>query len=343
MYYIGCDQHKYYSQVTEKDQQGRTMNRQKLYHNDRENMKTYFNQLPKDSVIALEANGYEPWLCDLVQEAGLTLKLVHPKKTRAIAEEKIKTDKFSASILADLLRADLICEAYQAPAHVREQRYLGRYRLSLVRLRTSAKNKIHHLLDHLGLQLPEVTDLFGHTGRAYLDQLQLQPVYQRALQGYLHLLDTINQLIEPIERKLRSLSQDKCLEIKLLKTLPGIGPILAQIIFAETGDIHRFYSSSKYTAYLGIIPSLHQSGKTRRSGRITKEGNRYLRWAFTEAAQKATHNDVYLAHFFTKICHKKGRNVAIVAIARKLATYAYWILKEQKPFEPKAISGRPRF
>lgn len=342
MYYVGCDQHKHYSQVVEKDQEGLTVNQQKLYHDDREGVKVYFDQLPKDSVIALEANGYEPWLCDLIQEAGLHLKLVHPKKTRAIAEEKIKTDKFSAGILADLLRADLICEAYQAPAEVRQQRYLGRYRLSLVRLRTTVKNKIHHLVDHLGLQLPDVTDLFGSAGRAYLQQLQLQPVYQRALKDYLHLVDTINQLLEPLERKLRSLSQDRCLPIQLLKTLPGVGPILSQIIFAETGDIGRFYSSSKYTAYLGIVPSLHQSGKIYRSGRITKEGNKYLRWAFIEAAQKAIHNDTYLAQFFSKISFKKGRNVAIVAVARKLATYAYWILKEQKPFEPRVISGRPR-
>ena len=342
MYYIGCDQHKHYSKVMSKDQQGIIQQQEKLYHDNRDSIRTYFTQQPKGSVVALEACGFEPWLCDLIEEAGLTVKLVHPKKTRAIAEEKIKTDDLSASTLADLLRADLICEAYHAPAPIRDDRYLGRYRLSLVRMRTMTKNKIHDILARLGVTLPAATDLFGKTGRQYLETLELKPVYQKAIKGYLQLLDTLNGLIDPIEQKLRGVISDKNIYVKMLKTLPGVGPILAHIIAAESGDIHRFRNSSKFSGYVGIIPSLHQSGKIHRLGSITKEGNRYLRWAFVEAAHKAIRFDPYLAQFYNKIRYKKGKNVAVVAVAHKLAIYTYWILKEQKPFQPKAINERPR-
>jgi len=131
--------------------------------------------------VLLEANGYEPWLCDLIQETGLNVKLAHPLKTRAIAEEKIMTDKLSSSVLADLLRANLVSEAYIASPKIRQERYHMRYRQGLVHLRTAAKNKIHNLLGRLGLNLPDITDLFGKSGRAYLKQLRLEHISLREI------------------------------------------------------------------------------------------------------------------------------------------------------------------
>jgi len=340
MYYVGCDQHKHYSQVVAKDAQGMIQNQEKLYHDDREALVDYFQALPPSSAVALEASGFEPWLYDLLEELGLSVKLVHPKKTRAIAEEKIKTDKLSASVLADLLRANLICQAYHAPAEVRQQRYLTRYRLSLVHLRTSLKNKTHGLLDRLGIRPPDFSDLFGQAGRRYLESLRLAENYQRALNGYLELMDQVNELLKPIEKDLKRINPENQ-DIELLKTLPGIGPILAHTILAEIADIHRFSSSSRLASYAGMIPSMHQSGQRHYMGHITKEGNRYLRWAFVEAAQKAILYDSPLRSFYSKIFHKKGRSVAMVAVGHKLLTYAYCILKEQKPYQARPCMGNP--
>lgn len=338
-YYIGCDQHKHYSQVTAKDKDGNLVNQEKLYHHDRERMVKYFSSLSKDSVVLLEATGYEPWLCDLIQETGLDVKLAHPFKTRAIAEEKIMTDKLSSNVLSDLLRANLVCEAYIATPQIREKRYQMRYRQGVVHLRTMAKNKIHSLLSRLGLQVPQVTDLFGEKGRAYLTQLKLQPTYQRALDGYLHLIDEFNILIQKVDSEIRKQLKDNP-QIRLLLTIPGIGTILAHLILAEIGDINRFLSSSKLASYAGIIPSLHQSGKVKYSGSITKQGNKYLLWAFVEAAHVAIRKDPYLASFYGKICNKKGSHIAIVAVAHKLLTYTYQVLKKQEPYRYKTIVGR---
>jgi transposase len=340
MYYVGCDQHKHYSVVTAKDKDGAVMaETKKLYHNERQKFVEYFSSLPKDSVVLLEANGYEPWLCDLIQETGLNVKLAHPLKTRAIAEEKIMTDKLSSSVLADLLRANLVSEAYIASPKIRQERYHMRYRQGLVHLRTAAKNKIHNLLGRLGLNLPDITDLFGKSGRAYLKQLRLEHPYQRALNGYLHLIDEFNRLIRQVDADIRKqLKNNRC--IQLLLTIPGIGMILANHIMAEIGDINRFLSSSKLAGYIGIVPSLHQSGKVNYSGSITKQGNRYLLWAFVEAAHAAIRRDPYLASVYQKIRNKKGSHVAIVAVAHKLVIYTYQVLKNNTPYVYKTVSGR---
>lgn len=341
-YDVGCDQHKHYSVVTAKDKNGDLMEQTKLYHSDRDSIVNYFSSLPKESTVLLEASGFDPWLCDLIQECGINVKLAHPFKTRAIAEERIKTDKLSSSVLADLLRANLVCEAYIASPEIREKRYNLRYRQHLIHLRTMAKNRIHSLLARLGIQVPDITDLFGKAGREYLKQLELSQIYQRALNGYLHLIDEFTTFIREVDSGLRK-ELKEVPQIQLLMSIPGVGLILAHLILAEIGDINRFLSSSKLASYIGIIPSLHQSGKVHYSGNITKQGNKYLLWAFVEAAHIAIRLDPFLSRFYKKIHSKKGSHVAIVAVAHKLAVYTYWILKNQEPYRFKAIdTGRAR-
>jgi transposase len=337
MHYVGCDQHKHYSVVVVKDKSGTMLDQRKLYHNDRQRLKEYFSALPPESSLLLEASGFEPWLCDLLQGIGINVKLAHPFKTRAIAEEKIKTDKLSAFVLADLLRTNFIAEAYIASPQIRQKRYQMRYRQTLVRLKTIIKNKLHSLLDQLGIIVPPVTDLFGKQGRTFLNQLQLPYPYQDFLQNYLQLIDTFKKSIKEVEKDIRKqIQEDK--NIKLLMTIPGIGFILGAMIMAEIATIDRFYSSSKLASYAGMIPSLHQSGKVCYSGRITKQGNKYLRWAFIEASHTAIRKDPGLARFYQKLRFKKGSHKAIVAVARKLLTYAFQILKTQKPY--KGYPGR---
>ncbi len=136
MYSIGCDQHKRYSFVVPKDEDGNTINQIKLYHTDKEALKAYFSSFPQNSV-ALETCGFDHWLGDLLEEIGLTVKLAGTAKTKAIAEERIKTDKLSANVLADLLRGNVLPEAYRPPRRVRDARQLMPYRLRLVSLRNS--------------------------------------------------------------------------------------------------------------------------------------------------------------------------------------------------------------
>jgi len=342
MYYVGCDQHKQYTVVTVKSKEGTVVSHKKLLHDDREELARYFSRLPQDSAVLLEASGFAPWLADLIQELGFDVRLAHPLRTRAIAEEKIKTDKLSADILADLLRANLVSKAYLATPEIRQKRMRMRYRQSLVHMRTMAKNKIHSILAQLGLALPLATDLFGKAGREYLASLTLASSYQKALGGYLTLIDTITPMVRALDVELRKeVSGDE--RLKLLMTVPGIGTVLSQLILAEIGEIRRFSSSNRLASYAGMVPSLHQSGMIRRLGPITKQGNRFLRWAFIEAAHVAARTDSYLAMYYHKVRRKKGAASAITAVAHKLLIYMYHVLSKNEPYKRKMIQGRASY
>lgn len=330
MYQVGCDQHKRYSFVVSKDQEGNIVDQLKLYHADKEKVKEYFSGLPKGSIVALEACGFDHWLGDLIEEAGLSVKLAHTAKTKAIAEERIKTDKLSASVLADLLRLNLLPEAYRAPSDIRDARLFMRYRQSLVYIRSSIKNRIHSVIDYYGIQ-QSFSDLFGKEGRQFLQQLELPRLQHSIINNYLSVIDELSVLINKAEARLRKqLKTDS--RVKLLMTIPGIGIIIAHIILAEIGDIHRFKNRHRLARYIGIVPSLHQSGQILYHGRITKQGNKHLRTAFVEAAQTAIRRDPYLQLQFNKVKTKKGYGVAIVAIAHKLVKSTYKVLIEQKPY-----------
>jgi len=337
MYYVGCDQHKKYSFVVVKDQKGKTLDQVKLYHADKVNMKNYFKALPEGSKVALETCGFDHWLTDMLQEVNLSIKLSHTAKTKAIAQERVKTDKISASVLADLLRADMLPEAYVPTKSIRETRYLMRYRQNLIYLRTSIKNRIHAIIDNTGIQ-QTFSDLFGKQGRQFLTQLGLKQPYKSIIENYLSIIDDLTNRINKIDNKLRqSLRKDK--QAQLLTTVPGIGVITAYVILTEVGDINRFNNHHKFARYIGIVPSLHQSGQILHQGHITKQGNKYLRTAFVESAQTAIRRDPYLAVKFNKIKAKKGYGVAIVAIAHKLAKSAFVILKKQCEYKYRSLNG----
>lgn len=331
MYYVGCDQHKKYSFVVSKDQDGNTVNQIKLYHTDIDSMKQYFSSLPQGSTVALEACGFDHWLGDMLEDIGLSIKLAHTSKTKAIAEEKIKTDKISASVLADLLRVNLLPEAYRVSRLVRDARSFLRYRLSLIGLRSSIKNRIHSLLDSQGIQ-QAFSDLFGGRGRKFLASLQLLQPYKSIIENYLSVIDYLTTLINKVDAQLRrQLKNDP--NAKLLNTIPGVGVITAHVILAEAGDIKRFPNCHKLARYIGIVPGMHQSGQILYHTRIVKQGNRYLRTAFVEAAQTAIRTDLYLRTFFEKIKAKKGYGVAIVAVGHKLVKSAYAVLTKQEPYK----------
>ena len=122
-------------------------------------------------------------------------------------------------------------------------------------------------------------------------------------------------------------------------TIPGIGLISAFIILAETGDIKRFKNRHKFARYIGIVPSLHQSGQSLYSGRITKQGNKYLRTVFVESAQTAIRRAMYLKQHYDKIRQKKGHGVAIVAIAHKLIKSAFTVLTKQVKYKFRYINN----
>jgi len=337
MVITGLDQHKHFSRVAVTDEAGAVIEEQRLGHADKDIIARYFEPFKGNAKIAMESTGNWTWMCDLLEGQGLDVHLAHPLKTRIICESKVKTDKIDARMLAHLLRANLLAESYIAPLDVRSQRQQLRYRQSLIRVRTGLKNRVHGVLEQLGIAVPPVSDLFGKEGLSWLNSLAIAEPYAASMQGYLRLIREIDLLITAVDKEIKqSLKTNPA--ASLLDTIPGIGTFTAQLLLAEIGDIRRFASTKKLCSYAGLVPSTHQSGETLYHGSITKQGNRYIRWAMTEAAQKAYCKDHYLARFYATIYRKKGKAKAITAVARKLLVSVYHVLIKNEPYR---IPGKP--
>lgn len=338
MVHMGVDQHKKFSQVAVVDEAGEVLERRRLGHSDKELMRDYFQRWGEDACVALEAGPSWYWLYDLLEECVGELKLANPAGVRLIAESKVKTDKIDAEVLAQLDRLGYLPEAYVPERAVREGREVHRFRIFLVRLATALKNRVHAVLDKLGIEHP-YSDLFGKCGREFLASLKLPSPYKIELDGCLELLDAFAGQIKRVQREIRkAISADPRAE--LLMSVPGIGEIFSYLILYETGQIERFASDKKYASYCALTPSTHQSANRIWHGRTGRRGNLNLKWAFTEAAHVAVRKDPALGAYYDALKRRSGAGTATIAVARKLARATYWILKRQRPYRYNALSKR---
>lgn len=296
-------------------------------------MKAYFQQFPNNTPVALEASGSWYWLADLLQELELDVNLAHPYKVKLIAESKIKTDKIDARVLADLLRTNFLPTAYLPDKDTREFRELLRYRLVLVSVRTSLKNRIHALLDKLGIIVPTTFDsLYCKAGIRFLQSLQLRDAFQLALDSFLQLIRQLNELIKDADKRIKARCKADP-RAQLLMGMHGIGFFSAYLLLAEIGSIERFRSAKKLCGYTGIVPRVNNSGKHTYLGPITKRGNAYIRFAMVEAAQTAVKHDPYFAEFYHKLKLTKGASKAITAVARKMLCVVWYLLTHNMTYD----------
>ena len=331
MQYYGIDIHKKYSTFTVIDEQGRVMNQGKIDNSTesfRKMVKT--SQATDGSKAVIEATSNWYYIHDLLESMVDEVMVAHPMRTKAIASARIKTDKIDATTLAQLLRADLIPQSYIAPPGVRDLRELLRYRASLVRIRTKVKNKIHAILIKNGINSIH-SDIFGKRGREWLTDVELRPVYRLAIDGYLRLIDFLNEQIKPVTHEI-DLKAKADPRAKLLETIPGIGHYSAMLILGEVGDFKRFPTAKHLVSYAGLNPSVHSSGGITRYGRISKQGSSWLRWIMVEAASIASRHSHRLGCLHARIAYKHGNNTANIAVARKILTTCYHLLRKGESY-----------
>jgi transposase len=342
MNYVGIDYHKKYSHVTAIDEEGRVIRSRRL-DNRPESFQEFFGRLQGPSETVLEASRTWGVMYDLLEEIeGVeSVELAHPQKVRAIAEAKIKTDKIDSHILAQLLRADLIPAAYIPGKQTRSYKEMVRQRVFLVRMRTRLKNRIHVLLDRLHVPLPSVTDIFGKRGTDYLRKLNLPGVDGEILRENLQLLEAFNTLIKEAERQIELLLGENPL-VKLLRTVPGLGPILAAVVALEIDRIERFASPSKLASYAGLVPSTYASGGKLFHGRLLPMSNKWLKWALVEAAWISIRTSPYCRTYFENHKRHKGPHTAAIALARRLSEIVWHVLTENRVYEERPFQRQRR-
>jgi len=331
-HYLGVDLHRHRSYVVLMDSQGNISDQRRL-PNDA--MPDYVTQLPESTFAVLEATGNWSFMYDILEAGTDEVVLAHPKRVRAIAAAKVKTDKIDATILAHLARADLLPLAYAPPVEIRELRDLVRHRSKLVRERTRHKNRIHTILSRYNLHSP-CTDLFGKKGRAFLDEIRnhLSSIHQIMLDDYLGLIAGLNERIKSVNRVIRAWAKDDP-RAQLLISMPGIGIYSAAVIVADIGDIKRFDSPKQLCSYAGLVPSTRSSDTRVRHGRITKEGSPWLRWIMVSAAQRSSNTSPRLASFHKRILERHGKKTARVALARKMLSIVYYMLLHRRPYQER--------
>jgi transposase len=336
-YHIGVDYHKKYSHLVVQDTAGNILKSGRVI-NDKEGVIKFLSPFEKGKKRAVvEATRNWTVIYDWLEEICDEVKLANPLKVKAIAEAKIKTDKIDATVLSNLLRVDLLPVAHVPSKEARALRLALRERMFFVRLRTMVKNRVYTLFDRYPEEIRKLdlqSDLFGKIGREQLKKLSLRELDREIIDRECEFIDSLNIYIGQSEETIERYSHDNA-DVKLLITLPGVGKFFARLIAAEIDGVERFISPKKLAGYAGLVPSTYSSGGKTWNGRIIKGGNKWLRWAFVEAVIPAIRCDEELKEEYERIKAKKGYNKAKVAIARKLLTMTYHVLKEKRNYYKK--------
>jgi transposase len=286
-------------------------------------------------LAAIESMNGARFVHDRLELAGWQVEIADAQKVKGLAPLACKTDRIDAWVLAELCRRDLVPAIWLPDPSVRAERERARWRLHMVRHRSSLKQRVHAVLLAHGRPCP-VSDLFGVRGRQLLAQLALPEPWQGTVEASLRLIDELEREITGCERELRRLGADHRY-VPLLCTVPGISWVLAYTIAAEIGEISRFASPRKLAGYTGLCPRVYQSGERDLRGPLAKQGPRYLRWALTEAATHACTHPAYRDRYQrtkARLGKQRGAKVAQVDLARKLAEAIWHMLTRNQPFAP---------
>ena len=316
MYYTGIDLHKFTSYLTTIDSSGVIIKQENL-KNVAHNFIQYFSSIPGEHKATVESTMTWYWLSDLLTSLNISLILAHAKYVKAIAYAKVKTDKVDSHILAQLLRMDYIPVAHKITGENRLLRDALRARLKIVQRHTSVTNSMHLLLAKYNYDSP--TQL---TGIPEFQYQQLSEVEELLNNQMLDLEKQLYPFLIPND------------DIQRLLWIPGIGKMNAFTIVLEVDDINRFPDVKNFFSYCRLTPSARNSGGKSKQ-RSSKDGNKYLKVAFCDAAVHAVQYYPVIRKYHNSLLRKKNKQIAKTIIAKELSEIVYYVLKYKANFNNK--------
>ena len=324
MLIIGCDFHPGFQQVAIFDNQTGEVWEKRLQH--REEAQQFYGSLRGQGVrVGMEACGHYPWFERLLAELGMELWIGDAARIRATAVRKQKTDRRDAAQLLQLLMEKRFPRIWVPSLEERDVRQLLVHRHQRVQARTRIKNRLQALMLSQGLQ--KKRKLWTAAGRAELEKLELLPYAAVRRERLLAALDQVEGEIAELNRQVEEEVKRRPAAMQL-RTHPGVGPVTALAMVLTLGPAKRFANARQVGSYFGLIPSEHSSGGRQQLGRISKQGNSFLRFLLVEAGQTAARYDAELGRFYRRLAMRKHRALAKVAVARKLAMRLYMMLRE---------------
>ena len=343
---VGCDVHRTFSTWTARDGMNRVVMRGRLDHRDRASMRKVLSGFPAGTPVVLESSFGWQWMSEELGASGLRPRLAHARKVASwrSARGLAKSNRLDSDLLSELpLQTPPWWEVWRPPTGVCQQREWMRHRMNLVKKQTRLKNQIHAILHRHGV-LHGFADLFGVKGRLFLKALRagktspnvsasdfvVLPISARTSLGdLLQLLDQLRGQIARVTRELRS--QVRRSEAgERLRTIPGIGWVLAYTILAEVGDIKRFRSAKHLSSYSLLAPMSWDSGEEDPDGEPVGRhvgfiGRRTLKWAFIEGAHSAIRKGGRFREIYDRrtSCGKRDRNRGLIAVAHEMCRMAF--------------------
>ncbi len=287
--------------------------------------------------VAVESTFTWYWLVDGLQDAGHTVHLVNTAAVKQYDGLKHSGDFEDARHLAHLLRLGILPTGYIYPRHERALRDLLRKRSQLVRQRST---------QILGIENLMARNLGAHPGvnaikrwpAGYIDTLPLLPEQKLALSANLQVMQCIDAQVDGLERVILATARLRA-DYQALKTVSGIGQVLALTIALETGDINRFAGAGNFASYARTVDSRRESNGKKKGSGNTKCGNKHLAWAFIEAAHFAIRYEAIIRTYYQRKQARTHPLVALKAVAHKLARACYHMLRAQVPSDLSRAFG----
>lgn len=320
--YVGVDVHEKESQLAVLEKEGSLVREERIPTKD---LGKFLSSLPGEKRVAIESVGFiHPVYEKLSSIQGCTVSVANPSRLRLISQSGTKNDRNDAKVLGDLLRTNYLPLAHMRDEETREKLFVVNDRVTYGVRRGELRGTMRWLLKRRGI---EVDSPFSDEGRRRLKGLKLQEIDIR-----LDELQLVESTIGKLDRQIVDIVS-KDARAKLLDTLPGVAPYTALFLACVLDDIDRFPDSKHACAYLGLVPWLDESADVTHLGHITKRGDKWLRRNLVECARAAVRKDPHVNEFYTRLSHKRGEKRALIAVARKLVSYAYWMLKRNVTYE----------
>jgi len=336
MIIIGVDFHPEFQQTAAVDTETGEFQEKRLLH--REEAETFYRELAARGVqirVGMEASGHARWFERLLAELQMELWIGDAAEIQRKRVRKQKTDRQDAQLILKLMLKDDFPRIWVPSWENRDVRQLLWHRHRMVQARTRIMNQLQAVALNEGLRCKK---RLWRTERQQLESFPLARWASRRRQELLELLDRLNPAIAELSQAVEQ-EVVKCPEAQRLATHPGVGPLTALAFVLIIGDTKRFQRGKQVASYLGLVPLEDSSGNRRRLGHITKQGSSMLRFLLVEAAQVTVRSLPEWRRQYFHLMMRRGRKIAKVAMARRLAIRLYWMLRQGGDYQPSSKFG----
>ena len=331
MIIIGADYHPSFQQIAWVDTETGEFQERRLEH--REEAETFYRDLSAQGVkarVGMEASGQARWFERMLAELQFELWIGDAAEIRTKRVRKQKTDRQDAQLILRLLVEDRFPRIWVPSWENRDLRQLLWHRHRMVQARTRLMNQLQSVALNEGLRCKK--KLWREAGRAQLESFRLAPWASRRRRDLLELLDRLTPTIAELSTAIEQ-EAERCPEARRLRTHPGVGSLTALAFVLIIGKAERFQCGKQIASYLGLVPSEESSGDRRRLGHITKQGSSLLRFLLVEAAQVTVRSDPAWRSKYFHLAMRRGRKIAKIAMARRLAVRLYWMWRKGWDYE----------